>query len=332
MRLSPLARCPSHKGALHESADRTRLLCAEGCEFPVRFGIPRFVPSEGYAAAFGKQWKIFARTQLDSVTGQPISRQRLERCVGSDLGLLRGKSVLEVGCGAGRFTEILLDSGADVFACDLSTAVEANHANWEARDRYFVCQADVLNLPTAPQNFDLVLCIGVIQHTPDPEATIRALAQQVKPGGLLVIDHYAHGSNPLKRRVLRRLLLQMPNERASRAALFLARALLPLHRLLWHRRDIVGRLRRALGRISPLVDYYDAYPQLDPNTLGAWCILDTHDLLTDVYKHVRNESEIRQALLACGLEVIAVGPGGNGVEARARRPLLVGDVPAASSV
>jgi hypothetical protein len=124
----------------------------------------------------------------------------------------------------------------------------------------------------------------------------------------------------------------MPNERASRAAIFLARALLPLHRLFWHRRGIASRLRRALGRISPLVDYYDAYPRLDRNTLVAWCILDTHDLLTDVYKHLRNESEIRQALLACGLEVIAVGPGGNGVEARARRPLLVGDLTAASSV
>ena len=55
---------------------------------------------------------------------------------------MRGKNVLEVGCGAGRFTEVMLAAGARVFACDLSSAVEANYANCNSWPEYFVCQAD----------------------------------------------------------------------------------------------------------------------------------------------------------------------------------------------
>ena len=55
-----------------------------GERFPVN-GIPRFVPAENYADAFGFQWKNFARTQLDSHSGTPITRIRLERCLGFPL-------------------------------------------------------------------------------------------------------------------------------------------------------------------------------------------------------------------------------------------------------
>src|SRR5262245_19228883 len=160
------------------------LRCARGCEIPVRLGIPRFVGSRNYSAAFGRQWKAFRRTQLDSFSGQPISRERLERVLGGSLDVVKIRTVLEAGCGAGRFTEQLLRAGARVFACDMSSAVEANHENCGGNDNYFVCQADLLQLPVRQGSFDVVVCLGVIQHTPDPELTIAQLATYVRPGGL----------------------------------------------------------------------------------------------------------------------------------------------------
>jgi 2-polyprenyl-3-methyl-5-hydroxy-6-metoxy-1,4-benzoquinol methylase len=65
-----------------------------------------------YTTGFGEQWKTYARTQLDSYTGRPISRDRLERCLGAPVETLKGQRVLEVGAGAGRFTELLLGAGA----------------------------------------------------------------------------------------------------------------------------------------------------------------------------------------------------------------------------
>jgi len=302
------------------------LSCAQGCRVPVVGEIPRFVPDDGYAAAFGRQWLNHRRTQLDSETGTAISRTRLERCLGAPLASLRGQSVLEAGCGAGRFTELLLAAGARVFACDLSRAVEANRENCRQWPEHFVCQADLLDLPAADSAFDLVLCLGVIQHTPDPEATIRALAVKVRQGGRLVIDHYAtpHGAAGVAARLtpralLRQALIRMPTAVGSRAASAIASAILPIHRLLWRPGAAARAARRVFRLVSPVLDYYDRHPQLGPARLAEWARLDTHDALTDRYKHLRNASQIRAALQSAGLSAIEVTEAGNGIEARATR-------------
>ena len=289
-----------------------------GCRFPVVGGIPRFVPSENYASSFGLQWKSYRTTQLDSHTAQPISRERLTRCLGGSMEVVRGKSVLEAGCGAGRFTEVLLDAGAEVFALDLSDAVEANYANCYRDHGYFVCQASLLEAPVLPGSFDIVLCLGVIQHTPCPEATISKLASHVKPGGMLVIDHYApHYKENFTRRWLRRALIRMPSRLAFYAVRGLSRLFIPLHRVLRppHRIRGVGRLRNALLRFSPMIDYYEYLRELPTATIGIWMELDTHDALTDVYKHLRSVEQIQQSLQDCGLVDVCVWIGGNGVEA-----------------
>jgi len=295
-------------------------------------GIPRFVASDGYASGFGLQWKHFRRTQLDSYTRTTISRDRLTRCLGGSLDVVRGKTVLEAGCGAGRFTELLVGAGARVVATDLSVAVEANFENCARHDDYFVFQADLRRLPVAPASFDIVLCLGVVQHTPSPEETMAALSSYVKPGGLLVIDHYSY-DYPLtaSRRVLRNALLTLPPDRAKKAALRLGHALVPIHRLLWRRTRGFGRLRRYLSRVSPLVDYYDSYPALSRTLLAEWAVLDTHDALTDYYKHFRSPSEIASTLEAIGLDEVVVAAGGNGVEARARRAATADRAPHAGA-
>jgi len=328
VRIPPELRCVVHgeplslQGAFANSQEvehATALSCPSGCSVPVVRGIPRFAPSEAYAAAFGWQWKRFRRSQLDSYSGTTISRDRLTRCLGGSLEVVRAKAVLEAGCGAGRFTEILLDAGARVVAADLSSAVEANYANHGSARGYFICQADVCGLPVAPRSFDVVVCLGVIQHTPNPERTIAALAGYVKPGGLIAIDHYARDYPATwSRRAIRALLLRLPHEHARQLALGITRTLLPVHRGLWHRRRGFGRLRRYLARLSPVVDYYDAYPELRPELLVEWALLDTHDTLTDYYKHLRDPAEIRATLVALGLSNVEVYAAGNGVEARAR--------------
>jgi 2-polyprenyl-3-methyl-5-hydroxy-6-metoxy-1,4-benzoquinol methylase len=328
VRIPPELRCLVHgeplalQGGVANSQEvehATALSCPNGCRVPVVRGIPRFVPSEDYAAAFGWQWKRFRRSQLDSYSGTTISRDRLTRCLGGSLEVVRGKAVLEAGCGAGRFTEILLEAGARVVAADLSSAVEANYANCGSARGYFICQADIRYLPVAPRSFDVVVCLGVVQHTPDPEQTIAALAGYVRPGGLLAIDHYARNYPATwSRRAIRALLVRLPPEQGRHIALGITRALLPVHRALWHRRRGFGRLRQYLGRVSPVVDYYDAYQELPPELLVEWALLDTHDTLTDRYKHLRDPEEIRGTLDALGLSNVEVCPAGNGVEARAR--------------
>lgn len=301
--------------------------CPEGCSFRLVNSIPRFVPVENYASSFGLQWNQYRTTQLDSHTGLTISRDRLTRLLGGSLDVVKGKKVLEAGCGAGRFSEILLEAGAHLQAVDLSTAVEANYKNCSSFPNYSVCQASIMELPFDHEQFDVVICIGVIQHTPNPEYTMDALCKQVKAGGLLVIDHYTQGyAVTPSRRLLRALLLKLPGEIALSFCKVLTALLWPFHRLLWLGRRLPGfnRIRQLFLRLSPIVDYHDAYPQLGPQLLKVWATLDTHDTLTDYYKHLRSADEIREYLLQCGMENIEAYYAGNGVEARARKQIKRG--------
>jgi len=314
--------CNSHGLYLYCGKDRTSLRCNDGCSFPLVNDIPRFVPSDNYASAFGLQWNEYRTTQLDSHTGLTISRDRLTRLLGGSLEVVSGKMVLEAGCGAGRFSEILLEAGAHLQAVDLSTAVEANYANCCHFPHYSVCQASILELPFAPEQFDIVICIGVIQHTPNPEETMAALCRQLKQGGMLVIDHYTYGyASTLSRRMLRALLLKTPKTFSLDFCKTLTNLLWPLHKLFWKMRTLplFPRIRSYFIRLSPIVDYHDAYPQLGPERLRIWATLDTHDTLTDYYKHLRSADEIERALSAQGMIQIEAVYAGNGVEARAYR-------------
>jgi SAM-dependent methyltransferase len=314
--------CPEHQGSLTISGDGAQLLCREGCTYAVVDGIPRFVPRVNYARGFGLQWNTFRTTQLDSQTHTTVSADRLRRIAGGNLRTFDGKTILEAGCGAGRFTEVLLASGAKVFAADLSDAVDANASNCGHFPDYFVCQADILRLPVRPETFDIVLCIGVVQHTPDPEATMAALCRHLRPGGVLLMDHYSPDYAATRsRRALRRALLPLPPALALGLCRALVSGLWPIHRLTFALRTqtIFDKVRQWWVRLSPVVDYQDAYPQLGDKLLFDWAILDTHDTLTDRYKHLRSASQLVDHLRSCGMDSVSAKYAGNGVEVRATK-------------
>ena len=75
-------------------------------QYPIRGGIPRFVPESNYADSFGLQWNKFRKTQLDSYSGQPISADRFWNATGWNPDVMKNSWVMDAGCGAGRFAEI----------------------------------------------------------------------------------------------------------------------------------------------------------------------------------------------------------------------------------
>jgi SAM-dependent methyltransferase len=276
--------------------------------------------TSNYADAFGLQWKTFRKTQLDSHTRTTLSRDRARRCIGEEwwqrLNADNRLHVLEVGCGAGRFTEILLSLGVHVTSVDFSEAVDANQLNFPQDARHRIIQGDVRQLPFEKHGFDVVFCLGVIQHTPSPEDTIAALYSQVKPGGLLVIDHYTYSLSEFTKTelLIRPLFCRLSPEAGLRWTHRLVDLFLPLHKAV--RRSRVAQA--LLSRVSPVLAYYHALP-LDDGLQAEWALLDTHDSLTDRFKHFRTRRQIRAILEAFGAEQIVVEHGGNGVEARCTR-------------
>jgi SAM-dependent methyltransferase len=312
--------CPVHRKPLINQGDT--LSCSNGDSFSVKDAIPRFVSKSDYAEAFGAQWRRYRLTQLDSYTGTTITRDRARRCLGEELwDELSGKQVLECGCGAGRFSEILLDRGAYVTSIDLSEAVDANGENFPIGDKHRIAQADIRQLPFASQQFDVVFCLGVVQHTPNPEEAIACLYDQVKPGGVLVIDHYTYSISgytkilaPLFWLYLRRL----PPKEGILWTEWLVDTLLPLHKAV--RRFYPAQM--FLSRLSPVRCYYHAYPELSDELQQEWAFLDTHDSLTPQFKHSRTPGKIRNTLERLSLRAISCEKRGYCVEARGERPSL----------
>ena len=84
---------------------------------PIVRNIPRFVPSESYASSFGFQWNHFDRIQIDKFMHNDLSRDRFNATTGWPPHL-DGQRILEAGCGAGRFTQLALETDAEVVSFD----------------------------------------------------------------------------------------------------------------------------------------------------------------------------------------------------------------------
>jgi 2-polyprenyl-3-methyl-5-hydroxy-6-metoxy-1,4-benzoquinol methylase len=307
--------------------DQLYLKSVTGKAYPIINDIPRILDNVyNYSSAFGEQWMRWRKTQLDSYTQTTISQDRLTRCLGiSIMNRLKTSqeqlNVLEVGCGAGRFTEILLNfPSIKLTSIDLSAAVDANSLNFPQSERHRIIQTDIMEIPFKPMQYDIVICLGVVQHTPNPEITIKKLYEQVKPGCDLVIDHYTFDISRFTKftgNALRPIIKRLSTKNRMNTIKFLVDIFFPLHKAI--RKFPI--LQKIFSRISPILTYFHAYPELSDDLQKEWSMLDTHDGLTDWYKHLRTLGQIKKSLQNIKSNSIEVWLGGNGVEARCKRPL-----------
>jgi 2-polyprenyl-3-methyl-5-hydroxy-6-metoxy-1,4-benzoquinol methylase len=272
---------PFNKNLLSLAAEGLLENCA--LTFPKKNGAYRIVNDDNYTGNFGYQWNKFVGTQVDKASKLQISKTRFFAETNWDKEDLTGKNILEVGSGAGRFTQILLDhTNANVYSVDYSNAVEANYLNNGPNERLRLFQASIYEMPFAKAQFDKVLCLGVLQHTPDFEQSVKALTDMVKPGGELVVDFY--GINGVWTKVHAKYMYRPITKKMS-------------HEKLYHHieKNIDWMIKTSLffskiglgkifNRFIPVCDIEGTLPTNIPyGQLRELCVLDTFDMFSPEY-------------------------------------------------
>ncbi len=296
--------CPGCHGSLRapegETIETGELHC-DACArtFPIVHGIPRFVASDNYASSFGLQWNAFRAEQLDCLNGTGISRRRLRTETGWDPAWMRGKWILDAGCGSGRFLDVASADGANVVGLDLSNAVDASAESLRGRDNVHLVQASIYELPFRRDVFDAIYCIGVIQHTPDPARALRTLPSVLRPCGRLAVTIYERRRfTKLHAKYWARKLTTRMNERTL------------LHAVQWTMpiafpfTEVLFRLP-LLGRFFRFALPVANYPEIHELTLRQryrWAVLDTYDMLAPAYDQPQTFDEARAALEVAGMK------------------------------
>jgi 2-polyprenyl-3-methyl-5-hydroxy-6-metoxy-1,4-benzoquinol methylase len=264
--------CPRCRAPLREGP--TSLCCAgcgRGCE--VEGGIPVLRgPLDPRAEAVRAFYSVAPFPGYPPRQGFAALRARARRSDFArllDEAIAPGARVLDVGCGTGQLCLFLatgdrLVVGADLARASLALAADAAR-RFGVKGVRFV-ETDLREPGLRAGAFDVVTCLGVLHHTPNPEASFRNVARLVRPGGLVVVglyNAYARLPHRLRRGVARLTGFQwIPLDPVLRD-----RAAEPARRVAWLRdqyrhpeehRHTLAEVRRWLDAAG--LEYVRTYP------------------------------------------------------------------------
>lgn len=253
------------------------LVCENAHEYKIISFIPRFVRTDDYSSSFSYEWTRFSETQLDSKIGTDLSERQFQGRIDFSLNQLKGKLVLDAGCGVGRYSEIVKKHGGVVVGLDLSYAVDSAFKNIGLEKDVHIIQGDILNPPFKKEVFDFIYSFGVLHHTPDAEGSFKCLTKFLKRGGifsLFVYDSYEKAivySSDFWRKITLRLPVRILH--------YFCLISVPLYYL--YKLPFVGNFFKAVFVIS-----------MRPEWKIRW--LDTFDWYSPKYQSKHTHSEVFQ--------------------------------------
>jgi ubiquinone/menaquinone biosynthesis C-methylase UbiE/uncharacterized protein YbaR (Trm112 family) len=321
-RFVALLACPACRGAL---AVAEASLACRGCSarYPIRDGIPRFVTADAGETSFARQWREFHRLQRDSYSGTTQVRDLILARTRWSPDHLRGKVVVECGCGSGNDTEVLADLvGPDgmLISFDYSSAVDHVPPDVRARPQLQLLQADIMRIPLAPEAFDVVYCHRVIQHTPDPARAFVQMASCVAPGGEFFLHCYdTHPRSRFQAKYLYRpITKRLPYEVTHKLVTLAGPVMIPLVKRL-QKLGPLGYLPRAFIPFVNLDRVIDPDSRLTREERYQYSVLVTIDALTPAYDLPQSPRTLHRWFTAHGFERIEL-LGRNPVLMKGHRP------------
>jgi SAM-dependent methyltransferase len=164
--------------------------------YKIHNGVPRFVSEENYTSSFGYEWKKWSRIQFeDENKGKPMEGHTLKMFTAVtefSEAEVNNKMIVEFGCGSGRFLDLIRKWNGIAIGMDMSIAVDSAAENFRGDTNVLIVQGDILKPPFKKNIFDAGYSIGVLHHTPTPEAGLKALTSMVKPEGKIACCVYPY--------------------------------------------------------------------------------------------------------------------------------------------
>lgn len=258
--------------------------CAK--QFRIERFIPRFVATDDYVDNFSFQWNTFRTVQIDSLNGTNESEIAFTQRTGLTQPDVKGKLVLDVGVGAGRFADVVSRWDGEVVGFDLSFAVDAAYQNIGERENVHIVQADLFRLPFKKNLFDIAYSIGVLHHTPSTEKAFQAIIPYVKEGGIWAVWVYQRKLRwLLGSRFLRIFTTRMP----KKLVYYFSAIAIPGYYV--YRIPLINKLLQIILTLSP-----------HPNPKWRW--LDTFDWYSPQYQWLHSDEEIHSWFEAAGFEQV----------------------------
>ena len=282
--------------------DKNYYRSASNKKYKIKNKIPRFCNEDNYTDSFGFQWNKFDNTQIDSFANTDLSHHRFWAETQWDPKKLDNLKVLEVGSGAGRFSEVFLNSTrCNLYSIDYSSSVEANlRNNKRFKSRLILSQASIYQIPFKNNSFDKIFCFGVLQHTPSFRESIKALVSKVKSNGEIVIDFYPYKGFYTKlnsKYILRPITKRIP----KKVLLFLVEKSVPLSLFIF---DVFNKLKLGfLVRFLPITDVRGFPKNLNKEQRIQWAIMDTFDAFSPEFDNPQRIKKVIQMFKDNGCRV-----------------------------
>jgi len=263
---------------------RSGVLRCAACDrsYPIVDFIARFVATDSYVDTFSFEWNKFHDVQMDILNRTDISEKTFSSKTGWFPEDLRGKRILDVGVGAGRFADVVSRWGGEAIGVDLSFAVNAADKNIGRRHNVHILQADLFRLPFREGTFDAIYSIGVLHHTPDTEKAFQAIVPYLKNGGEIAIFLYAYGPYHAWSDRWRKMTTRLP----TRLTYCLSSIAVPLYYI--HKVPFLGKVTQLLLPTSMWPDW-------------RWRWLDTLDWYTPRYQWKHSWPEVYRWFQEAGL-------------------------------
>lgn len=255
--------------------------------------IPRFVETDKYVGNFSFEWLFYRKTQLDSHNKSEDSLKEFISKTDFSPEDLKGKLILDVGCGTGRFMEIAGSEGGETVGVDLSFAVDTAVENMRGREKAHVVQADIFSLPFKPGSFDFIYSLGVLHHTPSTEEAFKRVVPLLRDGGDISIWVYSNESRFAKIR----------NGFTDFYRFFTSR--MPI-RMLW----VLCHIAVPLYYLKKLGKFGDLLEMVFPTSVSPRAeerVLDTFDWYSPKYQFKHTYAEVEGWFRAAGLKPKRLG-------------------------